>query len=81
MDELMLSSADIVLRLVLSFAAGTIIGFERASRRQVAGIRTHVLICVGSTLLVILSIWLPQKYNYLKNGDPCIIELFKNFSF
>ncbi|MDR0669408.1 MAG: MgtC/SapB family protein [Treponema sp.] len=69
MDEL-LSPTDIALRLALSFVAGTIIGFERASRRQVAGIRTHVLICVGSTLLVILSIWLPQRYNDLKNGDP-----------
>jgi putative Mg2+ transporter-C (MgtC) family protein len=70
MDELTLNSTDVAVRLLLSFAAGTIIGFERASRRQAAGIRTHVLICVGSTLLVLLSIWLPQTYNYLKNGDP-----------
>jgi putative Mg2+ transporter-C (MgtC) family protein len=62
-----------VIRLSLSFVAGMIIGFERASRHQMAGMRTHVLICMGSTLLVILSIWLPQKYNYLKNGDPARI--------
>lgn len=66
----MLSTTDIIVRLCLSFAAGMIIGFERASKHQVAGMRTHVLICLGATLLMLLSIWLPQEYNYLKNGDP-----------
>ncbi|MDR3249319.1 MAG: MgtC/SapB family protein, partial [Treponema sp.] len=65
-----LGSTDILIRLGLSFVAGAIIGFERASRHQVAGMRTHVLICLGATLLMLLSIWLPQEYNYLKNGDP-----------
>jgi putative Mg2+ transporter-C (MgtC) family protein len=65
-----LTEVDILLRLALSFAAGTIIGFERASRRQVAGMRTHVIICLGATLLMILSIWLPQEFSHLKNGDP-----------
>ncbi|MDR3337292.1 MAG: MgtC/SapB family protein [Treponema sp.] len=67
---MMLTTADMIIRLCLSFAAGIIIGFERASRHQVAGLRTHVLICLGATLLMLLSIWLPQEYNYLKNGDP-----------
>jgi len=66
----MLNTTDIIIRLGLSFAAGTIIGFERASKHQVAGMRTHVLICLGATLLMLLSIWLPQEYNYMKNGDP-----------
>ncbi|MDR1972025.1 MAG: MgtC/SapB family protein [Treponema sp.] len=67
---MVLNSIDIAMRLGLSFLAGAIIGFERASRRQVAGMRTHVLICMGSTLLMILSIWLPQEFSHLKNGDP-----------
>jgi putative Mg2+ transporter-C (MgtC) family protein len=70
MDGPILTSAIIVFRLGLSFAAGVIIGFERASRRQVAGMRTHVVICLGSTLLMILSIWLPQEFSQMKNGDP-----------
>jgi putative Mg2+ transporter-C (MgtC) family protein len=70
MAEPLLTSLDIVVRLALSFAAGVIIGFERASRRQVAGMRTHVVICLGATLLMILSIWLPQEFGHLKNGDP-----------
>jgi putative Mg2+ transporter-C (MgtC) family protein len=70
MDEAFLSGWDIAARLGLSFVAGTIIGFERASRRQVAGIRTHVVICLGATLLMLISIWLPQEFSHLKSGDP-----------
>ncbi|GHT53617.1 methyltransferase [Spirochaetia bacterium] len=65
-----MTEIDMIIRLGLGFLAGAIIGFERASRRQVAGIRTHALISTGATLLMLLSIWLPQEYIGLKNGDP-----------
>jgi putative Mg2+ transporter-C (MgtC) family protein len=58
-----LNETTIILRLVLGFLAGAIIGFERSGRRQVAGLRTHILICLGATLLMLLSIWLPQVYS------------------
>jgi putative Mg2+ transporter-C (MgtC) family protein len=61
---------DMIIRLFLGFLAGAIIGFERASRHQVAGMRTHVLIATGATLLMLLSIWLPQEFAEMKNGDP-----------
>jgi putative Mg2+ transporter-C (MgtC) family protein len=58
------------LRLFMSLVAGGLIGFERERRRQPAGLRTHILICVGSTLLMLLSIYIPQKFFDMKNGDP-----------
>ena len=61
---------DMIIRLCLGFVAGAIIGFERSSRRQVAGLRTHILIATGSTLLMLLSIYLPQQYNPLRTSDP-----------
>ncbi len=70
MENVPLSELDIALRLLLSFAAGTVIGFERSSKRQVAGLRTHILICVGATLLMLLSIWIPQTYLQGRAGDP-----------
>jgi putative Mg2+ transporter-C (MgtC) family protein len=57
-----LNDYDMILRLALSFAAGAIIGFERASHHQVAGLRTHILISMGSCMLSMLSIWVPQHY-------------------
>jgi putative Mg2+ transporter-C (MgtC) family protein len=62
-----LTEFDIVFRLVLAFAAGFVIGIERSSRRQVAGLRTHILISLGASCLMLLSIWLPEQ---LKGGDP-----------
>ncbi|MDR1278669.1 MAG: MgtC/SapB family protein [Treponema sp.] len=63
-----INEIDMLIRLGLGFLAGAIIGFERASRRQVAGLRTHILIAVGATLLMLLSIWLPQQF--IATGDP-----------
>ena len=70
MEFTAITEIDIVIRLCLSFAAGGIIGFERSSRHQIAGLRTHILICLGAALLMLLSIGLPQQFSYMKNGDP-----------
>jgi putative Mg2+ transporter-C (MgtC) family protein len=64
-----LTEIDMIIRLLLSFAAGTIIGAERSSRRQVAGLRTHILIALGSTCLMLLSVWLPRQFNPSGGGD------------
>jgi putative Mg2+ transporter-C (MgtC) family protein len=65
-----LTEWDMVIRLGLGFLAGGIIGFERSSRRQVAGLRTHILIATGATLLMLMSIWLPQHLSPGGTGDP-----------
>ncbi|MCL2231086.1 MAG: MgtC/SapB family protein [Treponema sp.] len=62
-----LTEFDIIIRLSLAFAAGFIIGIERSSRRQVAGLRTHILITLGACCLMMLSLWLPQQ---MGGGDP-----------
>ena len=59
-----------LLRLCLGFLAGGIIGLERSSRRQVAGLRTHILIATGSTMLMLLSIYLPHRLSPSGVGDP-----------
>ncbi len=58
-----------LIRLLFAMIAGGIIGAEREMRRQVAGLRTHILICLGSCLLMMLSIWMPQTVG-LDKGDP-----------
>ncbi|MCL2762020.1 MAG: MgtC/SapB family protein [Treponema sp.] len=64
-----ITEIDMLIRLGLGFAAGAIIGFERSSRNQVAGLRTHILIALGATLLMLLSIWIPQQVGG-RIGDP-----------
>lgn len=59
-----------IYKLILSMALGGLIGYERKRRGQSAGVRTFSLIAMGSTLAMILSIYVPQEYMGLKNGDP-----------
>ena len=64
-----LTEIDMLIRLGLGFVAGAIIGLERSSRNQVAGLRTYILIAQGATLLMLLSIWIPQQIG-AGGGDP-----------
>lgn len=57
-------------KLILSFVLGSVIGLERRRKGQIAGMRTFSLICMGATLAMLVSIYIPQEYLGLKNGDP-----------
>lgn len=59
-----------LFRLVLSMVLGMVVGAERKRKGQIAGIRTFALISMGACLAMLLSIYVPQVYLGLKNGDP-----------
>lgn len=50
-----MSNMEMLLRLVTAAALGSLIGFERERLLWAAGIRTHMLVCVGSCLIMIVS--------------------------
>ncbi|NQX64465.1 MgtC/SapB family protein [Paenibacillus qinlingensis] len=47
----------ITIRLVLALFLGGLIGFEREVSSHAAGLRTHILVCVGSALVMLLSMY------------------------
>jgi putative Mg2+ transporter-C (MgtC) family protein len=51
----MLPHSDTLLRLFMAAALGSLIGFERERLLWAAGIRTHMLVCVGACLFMIVS--------------------------
>ena len=52
-----------IIALVLSTVLCSVIGIERERRGRTAGLRTHLLVGVGSTLLMIVSIYgFPQVF-------------------
>lgn len=51
------SDVQMILRLILSAILGSIIGLEREQGDRPAGLRTHTLVCVGSTLFTLVSIF------------------------
>jgi putative Mg2+ transporter-C (MgtC) family protein len=48
---------EMVLRLLLAVGLGALIGFERQHAGKPAGLRTHLLVCIGSALFTIASIY------------------------
>lgn len=46
----------IVVRLLLAMILGGIIGIERGRLNRPAGVRTHMVVCMGSTLVMLLGI-------------------------
>lgn len=45
-----------VIAMLISTALGTAVGWERQIGRKPAGLRTHTLVCMGSTLFVLLTV-------------------------
>ncbi len=71
-------SAEFIFRLILAMLAGGLVGLEREIRGREAGFRTNVLVCVGSCLVMLVSInfaladW-PHAGNINLNLDPARI--------
>jgi putative Mg2+ transporter-C (MgtC) family protein len=61
---------EIVLRIVLAIIFGGLIGLERESVNKSAGFRTHILVCVGSALIMLVSIDVYQQFQGKANIDP-----------
>lgn len=59
-----------IFKLILSMILGIAVGMERKRKGQVAGVRTFALISMGACMAMLLSIYVPQEYLGLKNGDP-----------
>ncbi|ORT99767.1 Membrane protein, MgtC/SapB family [Anaerovibrio sp. JC8] len=63
---------DLVLlgRLALSCILGGLIGYERESKSKSAGLRTNMLVCLGSCLIMILSTEIYSTVEGKTNADP-----------
>ncbi|MCA1970397.1 MAG: MgtC/SapB family protein, partial [Rhizobium sp.] len=46
----------IVMRLLIAMVCGAAIGFERERKNTAAGLRTHILVCLSSGIVAILTI-------------------------
>jgi putative Mg2+ transporter-C (MgtC) family protein len=69
----MLPEKQIILRLILSVLLGGLIGFEREIHRRNAGLRTHILVCLGSCLIMLTSLYVFDIYSNRVALDPARI--------
>ncbi len=51
----MISHFELVLQLFMAGVLGGFVGLERERKNWYAGLRTHMLVCIGSTLIMIVS--------------------------
>lgn len=58
---------SICLRIVLSLIIGGILGFERGRKNRPAGFRTYILVCLGSTLVMMTNQYVYQRFG---TSDP-----------
>lgn len=65
----MLTVKQIFFRLFLSILLSGLVGLERESIRRPAGFRTHILVCVGSTLVMLTGIYIVDLYSYKSSLD------------
>ncbi len=67
----MIADQDIIFRLIVGAVLGALVGFERERQGQPAGLRTHIILVVGATLTMTLSINIAIQFRPLvPNGDP-----------
>ncbi len=64
-----MTTLAIFLKIIVSAFLGGLIGVEREIHGCAAGLRTHILVCVGSTLFMMTSIFVAIEY-----GDPGSVD-------
>jgi len=66
-DLYSINNVTIILRLVLAVLLGGIIGFERGRSGRPAGLRTHILVCLGSALAIMTNQYIFETFGV---SDP-----------
>lgn len=59
----------VAIRLVLAVLFGGIIGLERGRQRRAAGLRTHILVCLGAALVTTVGFYSTEVLGNV-NADP-----------
>ena len=71
MSQIQLSDSvyfDIALRLVASLVIGGLIGLERSYHGRPAGFRTHSLVCLSTSLLMLVTVYETRWFPSLSEG-------------
>jgi putative Mg2+ transporter-C (MgtC) family protein len=66
----MITDKQVIIRLFFSLILGGLIGLERQLHRRAAGLRTHILVSLGSCLIMLTSIYISDIYKNIALVDP-----------
>lgn len=72
LNQMLLTSADfdVAIRLLMATFLGAVIGLEREVHGKEAGFKTYSLVCLGSALMMIVSLDVFMLFSGVANVDP-----------
>ena len=65
---------EIVFRLIAALLAGGLIGLERSHRGRPAGFRTHALVCLASSLLMLVTVYETHWIERTASGANLVLD-------
>lgn len=69
---------EILLRIALAVAAGGIIGINREHSNRPAGIRTHIIVCVGATVFALVQVAIMVQTLQLAEKMPDVAGVIRS---
>lgn len=72
---------SVALRLVLALILGGLIGMERGRHGRAAGMRTHILVCVGSCMTALVGLYIFQHINVDENITRIAAQVISGIGF
>ncbi len=75
MHHYQLTYLEIIIRLVAAIIMGGAIGFEREYKSRPAGMRTHILVCVGAALLALIQEQITAQTVDFAQSQPKLMQI------
>jgi len=75
------SLLDITIKIFFSLFLGGLVGLEREIKHKPAGLRTNILICLGSTIIMIVSLNLSEIYGSIVDPSRMAAQVVTGIGF
>lgn len=75
------SLLDITIKIFFSLFLGGLVGLEREIKHKPAGLRTNILICLGSTIIMIVSLNLSEIYGSIVDPSRIAAQVVTGIGF
>ena len=75
------SLLDITIKILFSIFLGGLVGLEREIKHKPAGLRTNILICLGSTIIMIVSLNLSKIYGSIVDPSRIAAQVVTGIGF
>ena len=59
------TNLELAVRILSAIALGFVLGFEREITNKYAGLRTHILVCLGACIFTVISIYGQMQYEQI----------------